>query len=147
MAGTMGPGTSGGYPGGKGKGYPFGKPYPYGKYPYGKNPYGKNPYGKYPYGKPPYGKYPYGKGAQPTCLTGRVDMLAFAAIYPPISGGEIAQVTTFNGQTVPLTQSRPSPYGATLASVDGKYATVCGVPTTLTNGRFALDVTSVIPLS
>ena len=96
--------------------------------------------------------FPFGKSAQPTCVFGRVNLLVFiagpsAAIFPPISGGVVGQITTFGGTTIPLIQTRPTPFGTPLSAVDNQFAVVCGTPTLTGTGQLALDVTAVLPLS
>ena len=101
----------------------------------------------------PFG-FPFGKSAQPTCVFGRVNLLVFiagggvsAAIFPPISGGVVAQVTTFGGATIPLVQTRPTTFGTALSTVDNQFAVVCGTPTRTSTGQLALDVSAVLPLN
>ena len=97
----------------------------------------------------PFGLFGFG---QPVCILGRVNLLVFiagpsAAIVPPVSGGVVAQVTTFGGATIPLVQTRPTPFGTPLSAVDNQFAVVCGTSTLTSTGQVALDVTAVIPLS
>lgn len=97
----------------------------------------------------PFGLFGFG---QPVCVFGRVNLLVFiagpsAAIFPPVSEGVIGQVTTFGGATIPLVQTRPTPFGTPLSSVDNQFAVVCGTPTLTSTRQLALDVTAVIPLS
>ncbi|MGE5672617.1 MAG: hypothetical protein ACM3XM_01845 [Mycobacterium leprae] len=77
------------------------------------------------------------------CVSGVVNLFQF--VVPPRPGSIIGQVTTTGGFTVLISQSQPTPPGGTtLASVDGRFATVCG-RFTFQNGQRVLDVLLVNP--
>nr|PZN43346.1 MAG: hypothetical protein DIU70_03920 [Bacillota bacterium] len=77
------------------------------------------------------------------CLTGCVILFQF--IQPPPPGSIIGTLTGFNGCSLPLVQSHPTPHGEIpLAAVDRQFATLCG-DLVLVHGRTALDVKCVLP--
>ncbi|MHB9146558.1 MAG: hypothetical protein ACYC5Y_14665 [Symbiobacteriia bacterium] len=77
------------------------------------------------------------------CVTGFVYLYRFFAT--PAPGSVIGQITTSFGAAVPLIQTEANPLGGiSLSAVDGSYATVCGLPSTV-GGQYVLDVRVVNP--
>jgi hypothetical protein len=78
------------------------------------------------------------------CVTGVVSLFRF--IVAPQPGSVIGTITTTDGRRINLIQTQPTPLGGTsLASVEGRTSTVCGVFVTTTGGQTALDVRVVNP--
>lgn len=72
------------------------------------------------------------------CLTGRVNLFQF--IQAPSPGSVIGELSVAFGGSIPLIQTRPTPFGGlSLAAVDRQFATVCG-NLTFVGGQVVLDV-------
>lgn|GEM_PF-3407046 len=77
------------------------------------------------------------------CRSGFVNLFRF--IQAPRPGSVIGTIRTQAGNEIPLIQTQPTPLGGTsLASVDGRFATLCG-PFVRVSGQLALDVRIVNP--
>jgi len=77
------------------------------------------------------------------CVSGVVTLFRFIQAPPP--GSIIGQIQPTFGSPVPVAQTQQTPLGGTsLASVDGRFATVCGLPIRV-GGQNALDVRIVNP--
>jgi hypothetical protein len=78
------------------------------------------------------------------CFSGVVTLFRFVQAPPP--GSVIGSLRVSNGRSLPLVQTSPTPLGGTsLASVDGRTATLCGRFVQTSDGRTALDVVVVNP--
>jgi len=77
------------------------------------------------------------------CVSGTVNLFRF--IQPPPPGSIIGRVNPVFGASIPLIQTQPTPLGGIpLSSVDGQFATLCGVFVRVGN-QTVLDVRVVNP--